>query len=392
MVTLKPHLICLLAALGLVYGCTRSVSETPSSVQQPQRVTQAPAPQPAPTPSPLDRISLPDGFRISYYASDVPGARSLTRGAGGTVFVGTRDLGNVYALVDANGDYRADRVVTILSGRTYPNGVAFRNGSLYVAEVPRVLRLDNIEQSLDNPPRPVVVRDGYPTDRAHQWKFIAFGPDGKLYVPIGVPFNVGPRRERYGTITRMNPNGSGVETFARGLRNTVGFDWDPQTRELWFTDNGRDRMGDDVPPDELNHAPRAGMDFGFPYCHGKAIPDPDYNDGRGCGGFTASALELGPHVAALGMRFYTGAMFPERYQGGIFIAEHGSWDRSTPIGYRVMCVPIVNGQPAGYEVFAAGFLQGRTPWGRPADVLVMPDGSLLVSDDHAGAVYRITYG
>lgn len=382
-------------ALGMLWGCTRSVSETPTAAQQPlteppQRLAQAPAP--AAAPPPLDRIKLPQGFRIAYYASDVPGARSLTRGDGGTIFVGTRGEGRVYALSDDNGDLRADRVLTILSGRNMPNGVAFRNGSLYVAEIQRVIRLDNIEERLDDPPQPVLVRNGFPSDRAHGWKFIAFGPDGMLYVPIGVPFNIGSRRDPYGTIMRLNPDGSGLQTFARGVRNSVGFDWHPETGELWFTDNGRDRMGDDVPPDELNHAPRAGLDFGFPYCHGRAIPDPQFGEGRRCDEFTPPARELGPHVAALGMRFYTGTMFPERYRQGLFIAEHGSWDRSVPLGYRVMYVPVTGNQATAYEVFAEGWLQGRNAWGRPVDVLVMPDGSLLVSDDQRGCVYRVSYG
>ncbi|MHB8995955.1 MAG: PQQ-dependent sugar dehydrogenase [Armatimonadota bacterium] len=363
----------------------------PHPASEPQKVAQAP-PQPAPTPAPLDQIRLPEGFHISYYASDVPGARSLCLGARGTVFVGTRDQGTVYALVDDNGDRRADRVLTIARGLNYPNGVAFRIGSLYVAEIHRLIRYDNIEQRLDNPPAPVVVRGDFPTDRSHGWKFIAFGPDGRLYVPIGVNCNICPRREPYGTILSMNADGSGRQTFARGLRNSVGFDWEPGTGVLWFTDNGRDRMGDDVPPDELNRAPRAGMDFGFPYCHGKSVLDPEYGRGRNCSDFTPPVVELGPHVAALGMRFYTGSMFPAQYSGGIFIAEHGSWDRSTPIGYRVMFVPVAGGQAQDYRVFAQGWLQGGRAWGRPVDVLVMPDGSLLVSDDEKGCVYRITYG
>ncbi|MGE5531337.1 MAG: PQQ-dependent sugar dehydrogenase [Bacteroidota bacterium] len=363
----------------------------PRPAPEPQRLAQAP-PQPSATPAPLDQIRLPDGFRVAYYASDVPGARSLCLGAHGTVFVGTRDEGNVYALVDDNGDRRADRVVTIARGLNYPNGVAFRNGSLYVAEISRIIRFDNIEQRLDNPPEPVLVRGDFPSDVAHGWKFIAFGPDGRLYVPIGFPCNICPRREPYGTILTMNPDGSDRQTFARGVRNTVGFDWEPGTGVLWFTDNGRDMMGDNIPPDELNRAPQAGMDFGFPYCHGKSILDPEYGRGRSCSEFTPPVVELGPHVAALGMRFYTGSMFPEQYRGGIFIAEHGSWNRSTPIGYRVMFVPVAGGKPQDYRVFAQGWLQRGRAWGRPVDVLVMPDGSLLVSDDQKGCVYRITYG
>jgi len=271
-----------------------------------------------------------------------------------------------------------------------PNGVALRDGALYVAEVHRVLRFDGIESRLENPPPPVVVRE-FPPDRHHGWKFIAFGPDGFLYVPVGAPCNICQPEPMYAAIHRMRPDGSGFETFARGVRNTVGFDWHPETHELWFTDNGRDMLGDDIPPDELNNAPRAGMDFGFPTCHGRNIPDPEFGRRRPCSATTPPALELGPHVASLGMRFYTGRMFPEKYRKGIFIAEHGSWNRTHKIGYRVMFVPLENGRPAGYEVFAQGWLQGESAWGRPVDVLVTPDGALLVSDDESGTVYRISY-
>jgi glucose/arabinose dehydrogenase len=269
-----------------------------------------------------------------------------------------------------------------------PNGVAFLDGSLYVAEIHRVLRYDGIESRLANPPAPALVRE-FPTDRHHGWKFIAFGPDGMLYVPVGAPCNICQPEPIYAALHRMRPDGSGLETFARGIRNTVGFTWHPDTRELWFTDNGRDMLGDDVPPDELNHAPRPGMDFGYPTCHGRNTSDPQYGRQRPCSATTAPALELGPHVAALGLRFYTGRMFPEKYRKGIFIAEHGSWNRSRKIGYRVMFVPLENGRPAKYEVFAEGWLQGESAWGRPVDVLVMPDGALLVSDDDSGTIYRI---
>jgi glucose/arabinose dehydrogenase len=384
----------LLLALLMAPGCsprpqTPASFSQPGTSQVPTGMTAASAADASPPP-PLDRITLPPGFRISYFASRVPGARSLCRGSAGTIFVGTRGQ-SVYALTDRDGDHHADRVLTIAEGLNMPNGVAFADGALYVAEVNRVLRYDGIEQRLTNPPAPLIVKDGLPTDRTHGWKFIAFGPDGKLYVPIGFPCNICPRRAPYGTINRMNRDGSEWEMFASGIRNSVGFDWAPDTRELWFTDNGRDWLGDDRPPDELNHAPQAGMDFGFPYCHGRALPDPEYNGGRGCAGFTPPQAELGPHVAALGMRFYTGTMFPERYRGGIFIAEHGSWNRRIPIGYRVMYVPVQGGRATGYQVFAQGWLQGRGSWGRPVDVLVMPDGALLVSDDEAGAVYRISY-
>ena len=300
-----------------------------------------------------------------------------------------------YAVLDRNNDSKADEVLVLAEGLDMPNGVAFRNGSLYVAEVSRVIRYDDIEARLENPPEPVVVNDNFPSDRAHGWKYIKFGPDGKLYVPVGMPSNVCNKEgedERYGTIMRMEPDGSQLEIFAKGVRNSVGFDWNPSTGELWFTDNGRDWLGDDVPPDELNRAPVQGMHFGFPYCHGGDIPDPEFGKLRNCSEFTPPEMKLGPHVAALGMTFYTGTMFPEEYRNQIFIAEHGSWNRKIPIGYRVSLVRLENGKPVSYEPFASGWLQGLAAWGRPVDVLVMPDGALLVSDDKNNAIYRISYG
>jgi glucose/arabinose dehydrogenase len=341
---------------------------------------------------PLDLIKLPPGFKIDLFAKDVLNARSMTRGEEGTIFVGTRTAGNVYALVDENKDGVADKIYTIAKGLWMPNGVAFFGKDLYVAEINRVIRFDNIEAHLDNPPEPVVINDSFPKETAHGWKFIAFGPDRKLYVPIGVPCNVCLKDdERFGTILRMDSDGNNVEVYAKGIRNTVGFSWDPQTKDLWFTDNGRDELGDEVPPDELNHAISAGMHFGFPFCHGKDIGDPDFGKETGCGDYTPPAIELGPHVAALGMRFYTGPMFPEEYKNQIFIAEHGSWNRSKKIGYRISLVRVKDNKAISYETFAEGWKQDERAWGRPVDVLVMPDGALLVSDDHANCIYRITY-
>jgi glucose/arabinose dehydrogenase len=340
----------------------------------------------------LSRIKLPQGFKIAVYA-DVPGARSLSISPGGTIFVGTRN-DRVYAVRDTNDDHVADRVYTIASNLEMPNGVAFRDGSLFVAEVSRILRFDNIESRLTNPPPPVVINDSYPSDRHHGWKFIAFGPDGKLYVPVGAPCNVCVREDSiYMTITRINPDGTGREIYARGIRNSVGFSWHPVTGDLWFTDNGRDMLGDDIPPDELNHAPQPGMHFGFPFCHGGDVPDPQYGQGHDCADYIPPAKKLGPHVASLGMRFYTGAMFPEQYRNQIFIAEHGSWNRSVPIGYRITMVRLDGDSAVSYDVFAEGWLSaGGDVWGRPVDLLVLPDGSMLVSDDHGGKIHRITYG
>jgi glucose/arabinose dehydrogenase len=340
---------------------------------------------------PLDTLKLPPGFRVEVYASDVRAARELAIGAKGTVFAGSM-RSSVYAIVDENGDHRGDRVITVARGLNQPSGIAFRDGALYVAEISRVTRYDDIEAHLDAPPPPVTINDTLPNDAHHGWKFIAFGPDGLLYVPVGAPCNICEPDGRHGIIARMKADGSGFETFATGVRNSVGFDWHPTTKELWFTDNGRDMLGDDVPPDELNRAPRAGMHFGYPYCHAGEIKDPEFGAKRPCSDFEPPAQKLGPHVAAIGMRFYTGRMFPEEYRNQIFIAEHGSWNRSSKIGYRVSLVKIgADGRPTSYTPFIEGWLRGETAWGRPSDVLVMPDGALLVSDDMANVIYRVSY-
>jgi glucose/arabinose dehydrogenase len=318
----------------------------------------------------------------------------MALGANGTLFVGSRTAGNVYAILDTDRDHEADRVVTIATGLSMPNGVAFRDGALYVAEINRVWRFDGIEASLDRPPKPVLLYDKYPTEEHHGWKFIAFGPDGWLYVPVGAPCNIcdeSRRDPRYASITRMRPDGTGLEVFAHGVRNSVGFTWHPETKAMWFTDNGRDMLGDDVPPDELNVAAKVGLHFGYPYCHAGDIADPELGKGRSCAEFVPPVRKLGPHVAALGLRFYTGTMFPATYRHQIFIAEHGSWNRTTPIGYRVMLVRLDGERVVGYEPFAEGWLKGNEAWGRPVDVLVMPDGALLVSDDKADVIYRISY-
>jgi len=342
---------------------------------------------------PLDRIRLPQGFTIELLAR-VPGAREMTFGSRGTLFVGSME-GSVYAVTfdGRNGKGGDAKVRKIASGLRQPVGVAFRDGALYVSAVSRIVRLPDIEGHLDHPPAPVVVSDKFPTDGHHGWKFIAFGPDGKLYVPVGAPCNVcEPDRDRYANIMRMNADGSDLEVYARGIRNTVGFDWDPLTRELWFTNNGRDNMGDDIPPDTLNYAPKPGLDFGFPYCHAGTIADPEFKSSKPCSAFAPPARRLGAHVASLGMRFYTGTQFPQQYRNQVFIAEHGSWNRSSKVGYRVTFVRLdANRRPVSYEPFAEGWLEGERAFGRPADVEVAPDGSLLIADDTAGAVYRVRY-
>jgi glucose/arabinose dehydrogenase len=345
-----------------------------------------------PSPIPLDQIKLPPGFHIEVYSASVPGARSMALGSNGTLFVGTREEGRVYALLDHKGADRADEVITLARGLDEPNGVALHEGSLYVAESTRIIRFDDIEARLKNAPSPVVVYDKLPRQAEHSWKYLRIGPDGKLYFTIGAPCNICiPRDDRQATISRMNPDGSDFEIYARGVRNSIGFDWDPQTGQLWFTDNGRDMMGDDIPSDELNHAPQIGMHFGYPYCHQGDISDPEFGRLHPCEQFVVPEVKLGPHVASLGMHFYTGKMFPDDYKNRIFTAEHGSWNRSVPIGYRVAWVRLNGNQVADQGIFAEGWLQGRRAWGRPVDGLVMPDGALLVSDDRVGAIYRISY-
>jgi len=340
---------------------------------------------------PVERLRLPPGFHIQVLSDDVPSAREMALSPNGVLYAGSLD-GHVYAL-----ELRDSHVVArhvIASGLELPAGVAWRDGALYVSAVSKILRFDAIDTHLNDPPIPAVITDKLPTDRHHGWKFIAFGPDGKLYVPQGAPCNIClPDRDRYAMIGRMDPDGSHEETVERGIRNTVGFAWHPVTHELWFTDNGRDMMGDDVPDDKLNRAPRAGMDFGYPYCHGGDTSDPEYGKDHPCSAFTPPVLKLGAHVASLGMRFYTGSMFPAAYRNNIFIAEHGSWNRSKKVGYRVMRV-VTNPDGSGIhqEVFVEGWLMpDESVWGRPDDVLPMPDGSLLISDDYAGAIYRVTY-
>lgn len=334
---------------------------------------------------------MPTGFKISLYAR-VPGARSMALSPGGILFVGSRDEGSVYGVLDHDKDQAADEAIAVAKDLHMPNGVAFYKGALYVAEVSRVLRYEGIEADPRNPPDPVVINSSFPADEHHGWKYIAFGPDDRLYIPVGAPCNVCERQDqRYASIMRMRPDGTGLEIYARGVRNTVGFDWHPETKVLWFTDNGRDWMGDNVPADELNVAPLKGMHFGFPYCHAGQIPDPEYGDEESCKLSSPPAIELGPHVAALGMKFYTGRMFPAEYWNQIFIAEHGSWNRTVPIGYRIMLVRVEGNRAVKYTVFAQGWLRQDRAWGRPVDVLVMPDGALLVSDDRSGAIYRIYY-
>ncbi len=339
---------------------------------------------------PVGRIRLPEGFKAELWAHGMPGARMMALGSNGTIFVGTRTIGRVYAVTDQGGQRQ---VRVIAQGLKQPNGVAFRDGALYVVAINQVLRYDNIESKLDNPGMPVDLTSAFnlPTEEHHGWKFTTFGPDGKLYMQVGAPCNICEVDEnRHAILVRFNPDGSGREVVARGVRNSVGMAHHPQTGQLWFTNNGRDWAGEDEPEDTLGVVQRVGEHFGFPYCHAGTMQDPDVR-GRQCSEFSPPALKLGPHTAALGMRFYTGSMFPAEYRNSMFIARHGSWNRTQRTGYDVVRVTLdAQGRPQ-MQPFLTGLLEGNTFHGRPTDVQQLPDGSLLVSDEQAGAIYRITY-
>lgn len=391
-----PYKLIFASAISLmVFSCNGKKEE--ANEEQANDQTE---PEVIHTPSesslPLELLNLPEGFRIGTYAENVEGARSMAMGDKGTLFVGTRNENKVYALQDADGDLKAEKIFEIASDLEQPNGVAFRDGSLYVAAVNKLLRYDNIEDNLANPPEPVVIYDDYPTEFHHGWKYIAFGPDGKLYVPVGAPCNICERSsedERFATITRMDADGTNREIYAKGVRNTVGFTWHPETGELWFTDNNRDMMGDDLPPGELNRVTEAGQHFGYPYCHAGTVKDPEFGDQRPCSDFVAPAQAMGAHVAPLGVKFDTGSMFPSEYKGHAFVAEHGSWNRSSKVGYRITLVKLENSEAVSYEPFIDGWLdeEKQEAFGRPVDLLFMKDGSLLISDDVGNAIYRVTY-
>jgi len=343
---------------------------------------------------PLSKVNLPEGYQIDLYATDVENARSMALSPSGTLYVGTRSKGDVYALRDTDGDQVVDKKYTLLTEGNMPNGVAFKDGDLYVAEVDRILKFSDIESKLDNPGTPEVLYDKYPTEKHHGWKFIAFGPDDKLYVPVGAPCNICESEDPvFASITRINPDGTGMEVVQSGVRNTVGFTWHPESGDLWFTDKGRDMLGDEIPSCELNRAPSDGMHFGYPYCHQGDLSDPDFGSKSPCSDYTQPAQNLGPHVAPLGIEFTHGTQFELDYKETAFMAEHGSWNRSKKIGYRITAVPLdENFESKGYEVFASGWLDEETDevWGRPVDIEWMPDGSMLVSDDFADVIYRIS--
>jgi glucose/arabinose dehydrogenase len=349
----------------------------------------------------LGYLEVPAGFSVDVFAEGVEGARQMALGDDGIIYIGTRrtgENGKLYAVIDSDNDFKADEVTVVASGLRMPNGVAYRDGDLYVAEVSNIWRYDDIDETYNQAPEPELIRDDYPTESSHGWKYIAFGPDDKLYVPVGAPCNVCNHEDEnpiYASLTRINADGSDREIIAHGIRNTVGFTWHPETQNLWFTDNGRDWMGDDIPACELNEITEEGAHFGFPYLHGNDIWDPEFGttDEIKSRDFTKPVQELGPHVAPLGLLFYTGDMFPDFYKNQALIAEHGSWNRTEKIGYRITLVTFdENGAATSYQPFIKGWLQGEEEIkGRPVAFLQLPDGSVLISDDHTGTIYRVSY-
>lgn len=342
----------------------------------------------------IRQLHLPAGFSLSVYADHLPNARSLALGDNGVVFVGTGREGKVYAVQQPGADGKSQPHWLIASGLNMPNGVAYKDGALYVADINRILRYDAITERLASPPAPVVIYDRFPSDRHHGWKYLRFGPDNKLYTAIGAPCNIClPEQEIYTSLVRLNPDGSGLEVLARGIRNTVGFDWQPETSRLFFSENGRDYLGDDLPPDELNQWSAKGEHFGYPYCHGGDIPDSEFAAGKSCSQFKAPAWKFKAHVAPLGLRFYRGKQFPDYYQSQLFVAQHGSWNRSEPQGYRVALIKFDKTEQAvAEEDFISGWLhKDGSVSGRPVDILDLPDGSLLISDDMQGAIYKVSY-
>jgi glucose/arabinose dehydrogenase len=420
--------LCLLAAAASAQQSNES-AQTPSAPAQSAAPAQPPAaPTPAPAPAasalppgspmigrpesnaaamklapvappplataadkiPLDQLKVPKGFNLELYASGMPNARELALGSKGTVFVGSRLQDKVYAIIDRNGKREAK---VLVSGLYRPNGVAFKDGTLYIGELSQISKIENVEDKLDSSPKPVVIYNDLPKDEAHGWKFIAIGPDNKLYLEVGQPGNNVLHDKDHGQLRNINLDGSGAEVVALGVRHSVGFDWNPVTKELYFSDNGRDWLSEDVPEDKLNRVTKIGQHFGAPYCYQGNIPDPEFGWGHTCSEFEPPLMLTGPHSAGLGLRFYTGNMFPAKYKNAIFLARHGSWNRTKKFGGDILVVYLnKDGTVKSSEVFLTGFIQNNNYIGRPVDVLNMPDGSMLISDDYNGAVYRLTYG
>jgi glucose/arabinose dehydrogenase len=401
-----------LAALSLLAACQTTPSATTAPAPAAAPAAAPPAWQQGRTPEqagstlaplagkltatpasdiPLQNFKLPAGFKAEVWATGMPGARAMARADNGKIYIGTRGIGRVYEVTDG-GSARTSRVV--VDKLVQPAGVAFGNGALYVMAIDKVLRFDGIATNPGVAPVDVTAAFKLPKEQHHNWKYIAFGPDGKLYVPFGAPCNICVPGEEYAQIRRYNADGSGMEVIARGVRNTQGFAWHPVTKEMWFTDHGRDWMGDDGPPDELNRMVKTGLNFGFPYCHANAIPDRDFPKAGACEGVTLPAQTMGPHAAAMGVHFYTGSMFPAEYRNTMFVARKGSWNRTQKFGYDVVTVQTdADGKNPRIRPFMTGFLDPSNDnfSGRPTYMLQLPDGSLLVSDEQLGAIYRISY-
>jgi len=410
---LSPRSLLLAGAFLGAFTCGATAQQTPAPATAPAAAQPLPpgspmigrpdneaaqklapvAPPPLPAAAdklPTAKLKVPPGFNIEVYASGMANARSLALGDKGTVFVGSRLVGKVYAITNKDGKRE---VKTLASDLYRPNGVAFRNGTLYIAELSKVSKIEHVEDMLDNPPKPTVIYDSLPKDEAHGWKFMAIGPDNKLYLEVGQPGNVVLHDKDHGQIRRINLDGSGAEVVAYGVRHSVGFDWHPETRQLYFTDNGRDWLSEDVPEDELNRVTKVGEHFGAPYCWQGNIPDSEFGWGKSCSDYTAPVGLMGPHAGVLGMRFYTGSMFPKAYKNAIIVARHGSWNRSRKFGGDVVVVHLdKDGKARSTEPLITGFLDNNSYIGRPVDVMQMKDGSMLVSDDWNGAVYRVSYG
>ena len=387
-----------LAAYASAYAQDKPKPPPPGGEGKPAAMADSPlrphAPKMTETPRsevPVDKINLPPGFSVQIWATGLPGGRAMARGDQGKIYVGTRIIGRVYEITD-NGDRRSVRVVA--DKLTQPAGVAFANGSLYVMAIGKVLRFDGIEANPNVQPVDLTDKFNLPSAQHHQWKYIAFGPDKKLYVPFGAPCNICEPEQQYAQIRRYNSDGSGVEVLARGIRNSVGFDWHPKTGELWFTDHGRDWMGDDTPQDELNRISKSGLNFGFPYCHAEGVPDQDIKRADPCNGVTKPVALMGPHAAAMGVLFYTGNMFPAQYKDTMFIARRGSWNRTKMIGFDVINVRAsADGKNTKVIPFMTGFMDAKANsfWGRPVYLLQMPDGALLVSEEQTGTIFRVSY-
>jgi glucose/arabinose dehydrogenase len=415
----NPRLVGLAAAaIGAALWTTMAAAQAPAAPASPAAAPAAAAPPPAwkqgmppamansnlaplagkltVTPAsqiPIDRLKAPAGFKVEIWATGLPGARAMTRGDGGKIYVGTRGIGRVYEITDGG----AERTVRVVADKlNQPAGVAYKDGALYVMAIDKVLRFEGIDKTPGVAPVDLTASFKLPPEQHHNWKYIAFGPDGKLYVPFGAPCNICelPTPE-YAQIRRYNPDGSGMEVIAQGVRNTVGFDWHPVTRELWFSNHGRDWMGDDSPNDSLHRLARPGANFGFPYCHEGKLPDPDVKKANACDGVEAPVALMGPHTATMGVLFYTGTMFPPEYRNVLFNARKGSWNRTVKTGYDVVMVKAdADGRNAKVEPFLTGFMNpaDQSFWGRPAYLMQMPDGAVLVSDEQLGAIYRVSYG